>query len=47
MLCDGELLAVRDLFEQIRECGLRYFNGDCLHNETTVIRFPAQDQFFS
>jgi hypothetical protein len=47
VLCDGELLAARDLPEQIRERGLGFFKGDRLHNAKTLTRLPAQGQFFS
>jgi hypothetical protein len=47
ILRDGELLAIRDLFDQIRERGLGFFKGDRLHNTKTLTRFPVQGQFFS
>ena len=47
ILRDGELLAARDLPEQIRERGLGFFKGDRLHNAKTLTRLPAQGQFFS
>jgi hypothetical protein len=47
ILRDGELLAARDLPEQIRERGLGFFKGDRLHNAKTLTLLPAQGQFFS
>ena len=46
VLRDGELLAARDLPEQIRERGLGFFQCDCLHNGETLTRLPAQGQYF-
>jgi hypothetical protein len=46
-LRDGELLAARDLLEQIGERGLGCFKGDRLHNARTLTRLPAPSQFFS
>ena len=46
ILRDGELLAARDLFEQIRERGLGFFQCDRLHNAKTLTRLPAQGQYF-
>jgi hypothetical protein len=46
-LRDGELLAARDLPEQIRERGLGFFQCDRLHDTKTLTRLPAQGQYFS
>ena len=46
VLRDGELLAARDLLEQIREGGLGFFKGDRLHDGKTLTRRPAQGQSF-
>jgi hypothetical protein len=46
-LRDGELLAARDLLEQIRERGLGFFQCDRLHNAKSLTRLPARGQFFS
>src|ERR1039457_5260644 len=46
VLRDGELLAARDLPEQIRERGLGFFECDRLHNAKTLTRLPAQGQYF-
>ena len=46
VLRNGELLAVRDLPEQIRERGLGLFKGERLHNAKTLTRSHAQGQSF-
>ena len=46
ILRDGELLATRDLPEQIRERGLGFFQCDRLHDAKTLTRLPAQGQYF-
>jgi hypothetical protein len=46
ILRDGKFLALCDLLEQVRECGLGFFNGDCLHLAKNVTSLPAQGQPF-
>ena len=47
ILRDGEFLAVRDLFEQVRKRGLGFFKTDCLHILKVLTLILAQSQFFS